>query len=66
MLAFAASMILAAANPIEPLEAQDVADASEIELVLEETLESGFDSDEIVFDDTLLNDADNELLEIEE
>jgi|GEM_PF-3671110 len=64
MLAFAAAMILAATNPVIQLDAQE--DASQVELVFEEMLENEINPEEIVFDDTLLSDAEADLLEFEE
>ena len=64
MLVFATAIILAAANPAESNLKTSNENSSEI-LMLDETLDAGFDIDDLVLDDSLLTDTDSELLELE-
>ncbi len=69
MLSIAAIVLLAATSPIDSedltLSSEEI-DASEMELVLEEQMESDLQTAEIGFDDSFLSDEDVRLLELEE
>ncbi len=62
MLGFAAAMLLAATTISDTLD--DNQPASELELVFEE--EMSLESDDIVFDDSLLTETESDLIELEE
>lgn len=64
MLAFTAAMLFAA--NVTPAENFEEAPASELEIVLGEGMEAPLETDEIVFDDSLLSETDSELIELEE
>ena len=57
MLAIAAVILLTAMNPAE---------SSELELVLEEGMESDLQTDELVLDDSVVSEEDCELMGLEE
>ena len=65
MLAITAAMLFAATvTHSDTLE--DNQPASEVDIVFETAMEVSQETDEIVFDDSLLDEADSELLELEE
>jgi len=69
MLSFLAATVILAANPADAQEQKKLApleETSPMELVIEEDFLEGQESDELVFDDSLLEDLDSETSQIEE
>lgn len=65
MLAIAAITLLAATGAIDSQDLQE-SEFAELEMAFEEGFEAGMQGDEIVLDDSLLLDAECEMLELEE
>jgi hypothetical protein len=65
MLAIAAITLLAATGAIDSQDLQE-SEFAELEMAFEDGLETGMQGDEIVLDDSLLLDAESEMLELEE